>query len=264
MMQGLRVHRPGITALLPTYNAESIVRRTLESISWVDEIVAVDSFSNDGTLDICSRYGARIIQHEYINSASQKNWALSACSHEWVLQIDTDEVLEEGLHEEIEEALGKVDGTIDAYRMPRKNHMLGKWVRCCGVYPDYQTRLFRKDRGCWEDREVHAHVRTTGRVVDLKHHILHDGMPTLSKQLRNLDRYTRYEADQYRKQGRRFHRRDLLLRPMVVFLLRYFWQQGFREGARGLILSAYLSMYAFLSYAKLWEMEELNIQRSSR
>ena len=87
--------------LLPTYNCEDIIEQSLESISWADEILVVDSFSNDNTLDIVKKFGVRIIQHEYINSAKQKNWALKFISHDWVLQIDSDETLEKGLKEEL-------------------------------------------------------------------------------------------------------------------------------------------------------------------
>src|SRR6185295_2035582 len=107
--------RPPISILLPTFNSAATVRETLESVKWADEILIVDSFSTDQTLDICREYGARIIQHEYLNSARQKNWAAPQCKHEWVLQIDTDETLEAGTREEIEVALGSGDG-VDAFR----------------------------------------------------------------------------------------------------------------------------------------------------
>src|SRR6266478_5170400 len=94
--------RPKISVLLPTFNNAQIIRSALESIRWADEILVVDSFSTDSTLDICREYGARILQHEYVQSAKQKNWAIPQCGNEWVLQIDTDEVLEPGLREEIE------------------------------------------------------------------------------------------------------------------------------------------------------------------
>src|SRR3979490_376106 len=97
--------RPQLSILLPTFNNAATVRVTLESAKWADEILVVDSFSTDNTLQICQEYGARIIQHEYINSARQKNWAAPQCRHEWILQIDTDEILESGAREEIEAAL---------------------------------------------------------------------------------------------------------------------------------------------------------------
>jgi glycosyltransferase involved in cell wall biosynthesis len=255
---------PPISVLLPTYNCASSVQNTLESVKWADEILVVDSHSIDSTLEICREYGARIIQREYINSAKQKNWALPQCRHDWVLQIDTDEVLEAGAREEISQAVADASPDVHAFRMPRKNHVLGCWMRHGGIYPDFQTRLLRRDECRWAEREVHAHVQVAGQVRTLRHTILHYGMPELSKQLRNLDRYTRYEADEMRKQGRRFHWHDLILRPGLVFLHRYVWLQGFRSGSRGFIVCAYVALYSFLSQAKLWEMEELQLERSPR
>ena len=254
--------RVPISVLLPTYNCANIVRNTLESIKWADEILVVDSYSTDKTLDICRGYGARIIQHEYVNSAKQKNWAVAQCQFDWVLQIDTDEVLEPGLKEEVELAVASAPPQVEAFLMPRKNHVLGCWMRSGGVYPDYQTRLFRRDAGRWVEREVHAHIQVMGAKQTLRHHILHYGMPHLSKQLRNLDRYTRYEADEAHKQGLSFRWHHLLIRPSLVFLHRYLWQQGFRNGWRGFIICAYLGMYAFWARAKLWELEALNLKKS--
>ena len=246
-----------ISVLLPTYNSAAIVRDTLESIKWADEILVVDSYSTDETLDICSEYGARIIQREYVNSATQKNWAAPQCRNEWILQIDTDEVLETELREEIEDAVSQADPNDHAFRIPRKNHVLGRWMRYAGIYPDYQTRLFRRDFGRWMDREVHAHVLVPGRIGTLQHHIMHDGMPNISKQLRNLDRYTRYEADEMYKVGTHFHWYRLIFHPWQVFFYRYLWNRGFSDGWRGFIVCSYLAIYDFLSQAKLWELEEL-------
>src|ERR1044071_3511793 len=107
--------RQPVSILLPTFNSAASVRETLESVKWADEILVADSFSTDNTLDICREYGARIIQHEYINSAKQKNWAAPQCTNEWVLQIDTDETLEAGAREEIEAALDAVGEDVHAF-----------------------------------------------------------------------------------------------------------------------------------------------------
>jgi glycosyltransferase involved in cell wall biosynthesis len=222
----------------------------------------VDSYSTDGTLDICREYGARIIQHEYINSAKQKNWAAPQCRHEWVLQIDSDEVLEPGLREEIERAVASASPNDHAFRIPRKNHVLGRWMRYSGIYPDYQTRLFRRDRGRWMDREVHAHLVVSGEVRTLQHNIMHYGMPHISKQLRNLDRYTRYEADEMYKRGTRLHWYRLIIRPWEVFFYRYLWLRGFSEGWRGFIVCRYLAIYDFLSQAKLWRWKKSGLEWS--
>jgi glycosyltransferase involved in cell wall biosynthesis len=255
---------PAISVLLPTYNCEATVRATLESVEWADEIVVVDSYSTDATLAICAEYGARILQHDYRNSATQKNWALPQCRHEWVLQIDSDEVLELGLREEIEAAVAQVDPEIHAFRMPRRNHFLERWMRYGGMYPDYQIRLLRRDQSRWRDREVHAHIMVPGRIETLSHAIMHSDAPCIAARIRHLDRYTRYEADELRKQERPFRWHDLLIRPWVAFLYRYVWLQGFRDGWRGFIYCAYMGMYVFLTRAKLWELDELNVDRSPK
>lgn len=251
-----------VTALLPTFNNAEIIRGTLESIRWVDEILVVDSFSTDATLDICREYRARIIQHEYIQSAKQKNWAIPQCANEWVLQIDTDEVLEPGLQQEIEAALEQVTSGVDGFRIPFKHHVLGKWVRVCGLYPEYHLRLFRRDAGRFEDKEVHAHVHVSGEVKTLRKHFLHYGMTSISKQLSNLDRYSRYQADQLRKLGKTFNLGQLTLRPLAIFCYYYFYKLGFTAGYRGLVLSALNATSDFWSHAKLWEIGALNLQES--
>lgn len=166
-----------------------------------------------------------------------------------------------------EEFLGAVEHANEnthAFRMPRKNHVLGKWAKYAGLYPDYQTRLFRRDCGKWVEREVHAHVVVGGTIETLKGNILHQGMPHLTNQLRNLDRYTRYEADELKKNGKKFHWYRLFISPVLIFLHRYVWQQGWRDGWRGLFLCIYVGVYSFFMYAKLWEMEELGLEKSPK
>jgi glycosyltransferase involved in cell wall biosynthesis len=249
---------------LPTFNCAKSVRATLESVKWADEILVVDSFSTDATLAVCQEYGARVIQHEYINSARQKNWAISQCKYEWVLQIDSDEVLPPELRSEVEAAIAASTADVHAFRIPRRNHMLGKWVRRGGMYPDYQTRVVRRDVARWQDREVHAHIQVPGRVVTLTADLVHADIVSLSKPLRTLDRYTRYEADELRNKGARFRWHHLLVRPAGVFLYRYVRRGGFRDGWRGLILAVYWAVYVFFARAKLWEMEALGIGQSPR
>lgn len=256
--------RPPISVLLPTFNSAATVRETLDSVRWADEILVVDSFSTDGTPDICREYGARVVEHEYLNSARQKNWALPQCAHEWVLQIDSDEVLPADLRAEVEAAVAAAPPDVHAFRLPRRNYMLGRWLRHGGYYPDFQTRVVRRDAVRWQDREVHAHVEVAGRVLTLQNDLIHKDMAHLSKPLRTLDRYTRYEADELRKRGRRFRWHHLLVRPAGVFAYRYFRLGGCRDGWRGLIYSVYWAAYVFFVRAKLWEMEQLGLDRSPK
>ena len=244
-----------LTVLIPTYNNETIIRACLESIKWADEILVCDSYSTDRTLEIARSYGARIVQHEYINSAMQKNWAIPQCRHNWVLLIDTDEQLEDGLKQEIITFLFDLPSDINACRMRRKNMILGRWLTVSGLWPDYVTRLFRKDIARYGDKEVHADIIAHGRVKTFKHAFIHHGTPSLSKQIGYLDRYTRYQADEFVKQGRRFSWKRFLLRPPAAFLYYFFWKKGFTAGFRGFFLAAHFAIYSFYTHAKLWEME---------
>ncbi len=257
-------NRPKISALLPTFNNESSIRPTLESVKWVDEILVVDSFSTDATLETAREYGARIIQHEYIQSAKQKNWAIPQCTHEWVLQMDTDEILEEGAREEIQSVVGQANRDIHAFRIPRKNHILGVWVAVANLYPDYQERLFRRDFGRFEEKEVHAHILVPGRTGTLQHHILHYGMRTISNQLRNLDRYSRYQADELKKAGKKFRWHHLVVRPFAIFGYYFFWKRGFFAGYRGFLSATIAAAFDFWAHAKLWEIETFNLSASPK
>lgn len=243
-----------LSVLLPTFNSERTVRAALESVKWADEIVVVDSFSGDGTLSICGEYTDRILRHEYINSAAQKNWAIPQCRNDWILQIDSDEELEAGLREEIEAALAAAGPDIHCYRIPRKNHLYGRWVRSI-AYPDYQTRLFRKATCRYEDKAVHAFIVTEGGYGRLKRHLLHHNFEDVEAYLQRFGRYSRCELEVLVNAGRRLRWFDLYLRPALIFFYIYVLRGGWREGVRGLLSARLTSWYIFLKYMKLWEHE---------
>ena len=249
-----------LSVLIPAYNNEKIIRQCLESIKWADEILVCDSFSTDQTLEIAKEYGAKIIQHEYANSARQKNWAIPQCRYDWVFVMDTDEELEEGAKEEILHFLKNPPLGVDASRLARKNMILGKWMTVMGLWPDYVTRLFKKTAR-YQEKEVHADVMVSNPFT-FKHAIIHHSTPTLSKQIGYLDRYTRYQADEFVKQGRRFRWWRILFRPPAAFFYYFFYKKGFTAGFRGFFLSVHAATYSFYTYAKLWELEELNLRKS--
>jgi glycosyltransferase involved in cell wall biosynthesis len=253
-----------LSVLLPTFNSAATIRSALESVKWADEIFVVDSFSSDATLDVCHDYGARIVQHEYIQSAKQKNWAIPQCAHEWILQIDPDEVLELGAKEEILARIGEAQSNVHAFALPRKNHILGEWIRAAGLYPDLQRRVFRRDVCRFEDKEVHAHLCVPGRIEALEHHLLHYGMTSISNQLRNVDRYSRYQADELRKCGKQFRWSQLVFRPPAVFGYYYLWKLGFTVGYRGLLVASVAATVDFWAHAKLWELEALDLSASPK
>lgn len=244
-----------ITALVLTFNCQSSIRECLESVRWADEILVVDSFSTDGTLDICREYTDRIVQHAYENSARQENWALGLVKSDWVLQIDSDEKIESSLQGEIMQALTEFP-EVDGYFIRRKNFIWGRWCTSGKLYPDWQLRLFRLGKGRWADRAVHARIEGVKVTRELQGHFLHRDLESLNAELTQFSsQFMDWEVEELVKRGKRWGWPDVTARPLAIFLLYYFRYGGFREGFRGFFYSIYRGFYSFMTYARLYEYE---------
>jgi glycosyltransferase involved in cell wall biosynthesis len=243
-----------LSVIVPTFNEERHVGACLESVKWADEIVVVDSFSTDRTLEIARPLATRVLQHEYINSAAQKNWTIPQAAHPWILVVDADERVSAPLADEIREVMQRGPAH-DGYVIRRLNHFHGKPIRHGGWGRDRVLRLFNRDRGRYQEKNVHAEVEIDGVVSELKHPLLHDTFRGFGDYLRKIDRYTRWGAEDLHRRGRRATALDMTARPAWRFMKRYVIQGGFLDGTEGLMISG-LDMYSvFLKYAKLWEMD---------
>jgi glycosyltransferase involved in cell wall biosynthesis len=267
--------RATITALVPTFNEEHNIAECLSCLTWVDQIIVVDSFSTDRTVEIAKRFTDEVYQHEYVNSAAQKNWAMAnlPIRGDWTLIVDADERVVPELAEEIQRVLEAKPPACVGYFINRRNYFCGKWIRGCGWYPSYNLRLFRTGRGRYEDREVDADLVLDGDVGYLQHDMLHYTYPTISDFLRKLDRYTSWEAIQRSRGepevlpatgtraeslGRRFRRTARRVcppsfRPVLAFLNMYIWERGLADGRHGLVLSQLYAFQELLVNAKMWE-----------
>jgi glycosyltransferase involved in cell wall biosynthesis len=253
--------RARLSVIVPTGSRDDVIEDCLRSVRWADEVIVVDSYSADQTLEIAGKYADRVLEHEYGFSALQKNWAIPQASHEWVLIVDTDERVPAELRDEIEAILHD-PGAHVGYRIPRINIVLGKELRQAGYYPDYQVRLFRRDAARYELRRVHAHVTLDGSCGTLEAPLVHYSSRSLDQTLRNLlITMTTWEAEQRaesaRQAGRRPVRRlwfNLLFRPIAAFGLRYFRQGGWRDGYHGLVVSLIWAIYVAITYMKIWEL----------
>lgn len=252
-----KMSREKLTIIIPTFNVEKIIRDCLESVKWADEIIVCDSFSTDTTLEICREFTEKIIQHEYINSALQKNWAIPQASNEWVMIVDSDEIVTPELRDEIIEILKTGVNTYSGFRVPRRPFFLGKEIKYAGWTPDLNLRLFQKSKGKYEEKEVHADVKVSGSVANLKNALVHYSFPSISHCINKWNRYAGWEAVEMKKNNRSFSWFDLLLRPPMIFFLLYFIRKGYREGTRGFFISVFTAFYYFLKFAKLWEVENL-------
>ncbi|MFQ5876520.1 MAG: glycosyltransferase family 2 protein [Acidobacteriota bacterium] len=245
--------RRPLTVIVPTYNEEANLQECLASVSFADEILVVDSYSTDDTLAIARRFGARILQHEYVYSARQKNWAIPQASHEWILLVDADERVTPDLREEILELLSAVPRH-EGYWISRTNHFLGRRMRHCGWGSDRVIRLFRRDLARYRDRKVHAEIDLPGRLPCLRHPLEHHTFRSFAQYLRKMQLYGEWGAAQMYDEGRRAGALTILIRPLVRFLKMYLVRLGFLEGAHGLVLSMLGAFSVYLKYARLWEL----------
>lgn len=244
-----------LSVAIITFNEEANIRRTLESVAWADEIVVVDSGSTDRTIDTCREFTNKVYHQEWPGYAKQKNHAIDQTHGDWVLSLDADEPIEPALAEEIRRIMASSDA-VDGYRIPRKTFFLGKWVRHGGWYPDYNLRLFRRGKGRFEERLVHEAVKVNGRVGRTRHAILHYAYPDLASYMSSINKYSSLAVAVMAKQGTIGSKTGLVnivLRPIMTFVLKYFLRLGFLDGKHGLVLNLFHSYYVFAKYAKAWE-----------
>jgi (heptosyl)LPS beta-1,4-glucosyltransferase len=242
-----------LTATVITLNESANLRAALESISWADEIVVVDSESTDDTAAIAREFTAKVIVRPWPGYIAQKNFAAEQAAHDWILSLDADERISPPLAEEIR-AIVRQPPEPAGYRMPRVTFHLGRWIRSTDWYPDYQLRLYDRRRARWAGRYVHESVTADGPVVDLKGEILHYAYRDLAHHFQTMDRYTTLAARQMFEDGRRAGLLDLAMHPPAAFLRNYLLRGGFRDGVPGLIVSAMNARYVGLKFAKLWEL----------
>lgn len=241
-----------LSAVVITYNEERNIGRCLESLSFADEIVVLDSFSTDRTVEIARGFTDRVFQRKFAGFSEQWAQALTLASCDWVLIVGADEEITRELADEIVQAVRS--GDRDGYRIPRITEFVGRHMRHCGWFPDYQLRLARRSKACYTDRLVHESLEVDGTVGTLRGHILHHSHPDLDTFTRKMTLYTRLAAAQKMREGRRFRVTDLLVAPVYTFFKTYVIKRGFLDGWHGFVLSVLLSAYSALRYSMLWEM----------
>lgn len=236
-----------------TLNEEANIRACLESVKWADEILVSDSGSSDKTIEICKEYGAKVFIDEWHGFGKQKNLIASRAKNNWILNIDADERITPDLKAEIELVLNS--GEYEGYYIPRKNFFGNRWIKHCGWYPDYNLRLYRKDKGSFNERAVHEAVQVDGKVGYLKNPLEHYTYKDISDYLKRMDKYSTLAAEEMLKEGKAAGSLDLVLRPCFTFFKMFILKKGFMDGYTGLILSGLYSSYTFSKYAKLMEMQ---------
>ena len=242
-----------ISATIITFNEERNVARVLESLRCCDEVLVLDSGSNDRTVEIASNLGARVVEASWHGYAAQKNIAAELASHDWILSLDADESVSEALEAEIWQ-IKKSGPQFDGYTMPRLAQYLGRWILHSGWYPDRKVRLFDRRKAKWVGEFVHESVTVDGRVGHLKSNLLHFTCQSLSEHLRAMDNYTTLAAQEMVSRGKTISFNHLLFDPPWTFLRTYVLQLGFLDGVEGLAIAYMAALYNFVKYSKARDM----------
>ncbi|WP_253696988.1 glycosyltransferase family 2 protein [Bdellovibrio bacteriovorus] len=242
-----------ISLVIITLNEEAHIERCIRSVPFADDVVVVDSFSTDRTVEIAERCGARVFQEKWKGFGPQKAFATAQAKNPWVLALDADEALSPELAAEIYGRFSELNSEA-GYLFPRKSYHLGRWISHGGWYPDYQLRLFNKSISQWDSADVHEKVEVKLKLK-MKKDLLHWVFDGISDQVLTNDRYSTLGAKELAAAGKKFSYLKMIFKPWGKFVETYFVKAGFLDGLPGFIIAVGASYSLFLKFAKLWEME---------
>lgn len=238
-----------ISVCIITRNESDKIQRAVKSAGFADEIIVVDSYSTDGTQDICRRSGCKVFERDFDNFSGVKNFALEKASYEWVFFLDADEIVTEELSNEIIN-LVKINPQENAFTVRRKVFVFRGRVKWGSAKDDSPVRLLRKTR-CSFYQPVHEEVKVEGSVGNLASYLEHHTTASVKKYLEKLNLYTDLEADFMFKKGLKCTLFDLTMKPLLAFVRGYFVKFGFLDGIRGYVFEVFSAYYMFNKYAKL-------------
>src|SRR5574340_1128879 len=244
--------RPPLSAVIITLNCAHQLGACLDSLSFCDDIIVVDSGSDDGTPELARSRGARVVQHEWLGFGPQKQFAVEQAKHDWVLCIDSDERVTPQLSASIGRELS--DPRHVAYAFARSNRFMGRYLRHGEGYPDWSLRLFHRAHARWSDDAVHENVLADGPIGRLRGDLLHYTAETLDSYLAKQNRYTTLAAQHLAQQGKRPSTARIVLSPLVRFIKFYFVRLGFLDGLPGFVHIAIGCYNSFCKYAKMHEV----------
>lgn len=243
---------PTLSVVIITFNEEKNILECIRSLGHVDEVIVVDSGSTDRTLELAKTMGARVVRHQMKDFATQRNFADSLATCDWLFSIDADERMTPELQAEIASAM--MANSHSGYLVPELNVVFGRELRHGGWYPQYHLRLIRRGAGSWAG-DVMERVRVDNRELGtLKSALLHYGHPDINTFVFKLNRYSGFEARRLEARSRGVLGLLAIAVPVPYFLYKYVAQAGFRDGWRGFVVAMLLAYYRSLVYLKAIEL----------
>jgi len=249
-----------IAAVIITKDEEQNIADCLESVRWADERIVVDAESRDRTVELAKAALSQVFVRPWPGYGPQKNFGIDQAGSDWILVVDADERVTDGLRQEIQALLaGGPPADIGGYEIPRRNYFYGKWIQGGGLYPDYQLRLFRKTAGRYDDVRLHENFVLQGRRERLREPFIHYSMPTVHHHIRKMMRYTTLGADEKLKRVTHISGWTIATHHIGTVLKTLVTRGGYRDGVHGLVVAMFAGLHTFVKYAKAWE--RLNVNR---
>ncbi len=239
-----------ISAIVTTKNEEHNIVNALKSVSFADEIIVVDSFSTDKTVELAKPIATKIFQRKYDSPSKQKNWAMQKVKFEWIIILDADEIVTLKLQEEIKKILKNQSG-FDGFWIKRENYFMNKKVKFSGWQGDKVIRLIKKDKCKYNNKKVHEEIIDNGNIGELKNKLIHNTFNNKKDYLKKIERYAKWQAEDYQKKTGKITLFHTVLKPTFRFIKHYFIQMGILDGYVGFTISLYQSKAVFLRYKYL-------------
>jgi len=252
--------REKVSCIVGTKNAEADIKDCLESVDWADEIIVVDDFSVDRTVEIARQYTDKVFQKKLTGYTEQKDFALQKTSFRWVLSLDADERVTPQLKEEILEKLAKPDN-FSGFLFRRLNIFLGRKVKHCGWYVTDNLRLFNKEKIGYDlDMKYLESMKVSGQLGLMKNDLLHYTCRNLFDYFNRINLWSSLNSQDLINKGLCITLWNglfyFILKPLAVFLRKYFLKAGYRDGMVGFLICGLSAITYFLSYAKAWEAQQ--------
>ena len=245
-----------LSVIITTFNEAHNIAAVLETVKWADEIMIVDSFSTDQTIEIAKTYTDRIVQREYSGPADQKNWAIPQAQHDWILILDADERIPVALQAEIKATLNQ-DIAFDAFEISRQNYFMEQKIKYSGWQGDKVIRLIRKDKCRYDDKQVHEEIERKGiRVGTLKNKMDHFTFKDLDHFLDKQRRYAEWSARDHLEKTSNPGFYHFFIKPLFRFFKHYILKGGVLDGKVGFIICVIMAWGVFLRYAKIKEINK--------
>jgi len=244
-------YTPKISALAITLNEAENVKRYVESVSFADEILFIDSQSTDDTVIIAKEMGVTVIQRKFDNFSNQRNFAISQAKNDWIIFFDLDEILSEEVQIELQNKARNPRDCV-AFFIKRNFFLLNKHLKHGGFQNDKAIRLFNKKYCSYNGNLVHEEIKTNGKIGILKHSIDHYSYKNFDHYYNKLDFYSKLQATKLHQRKKNATIYHFTIKPSYRFFWQYFYRLGILDGKEGLLSAKVNSYFVFKKYLKLW------------